>query len=125
MTSRPRVLVVDDEPLMARAVQRALNDEFDVRVELSAVKARERLASGERFDLILSDLMMPEMTGADLFRWMEQECPDQAARVLFVTGGSHEEALQQFLQTVSDRVVSKPFDRQQLVTRMRALLRVV
>ena len=67
-TSGPRaaVLVVDDEPAMGRALQRTLREHLDVVALTSAREAHALIAGGERFEVILSDVMMPEMSGMDL-----------------------------------------------------------
>jgi signal transduction histidine kinase len=74
-TRRGRILVVDDEPAIAKAVQRTLSREHEVVVLESAVTALERIRAGERFDVILCDLMMPQMTGMDLHAALLQDEP--------------------------------------------------
>jgi DNA-binding response OmpR family regulator len=119
---RATILIIDDDRLMARALLRVLKDDYDVRAEHSAVRAQQRFQDGERFDVVLSDVVMPDLTGVELYQWMLKACPDQAARVIFITGGSPNEASRAFLKTIPDRVIRKPFERQQLLTRIEALL---
>ena len=103
-----RILVVDDEPLVGRLVERALSRQHQVTVLTSARDALERIVAGERFDLVLCDLMMPGMTGMDLYDRVEQLSADQAGRMVFLTGGAFTGRAQAFL---SQRpFLEKPFD---------------
>ncbi len=80
-TRRSRVLVVDDEARIARGLARALRREHDVYTLTSAREALKCLTEDDSFDAVLCDVMMPEMTGVDLHRELEQWRPDLAARV--------------------------------------------
>lgn len=83
----PRVLIVDDVERLARAVQRVFRD-CDVVVCTNAQQALDRIAGGERFDVIFSDVDMPGMTGCELYEAIVREAPEQAERFVFVTGDS-------------------------------------
>jgi CheY-like chemotaxis protein len=104
------VLVVDDEPLVGTVIQRTLGGEHEVVVAGSARAALDRLAEGTAFDLVLTDLLMPEMTGVDLFREIERRDPALARRVIFLTGGAFTSATREFLEKVPVECVEKPFD---------------
>ena len=109
-----RVLFVDDEPMLGLAVQRLLGSEHEVVREASSKAALDRLLRGEQFDAILCDLMMPEMTGMDLHARLLDARPDQAARMMFVTGGAFSPATEAFLEKVPNRRLQKPFDLEEL-----------
>jgi len=83
-----RLLVIDDEPMILGALRRSLSAEYNVTCVGDGRKALDRLRAGERYALILCDLMMPEMTGMDLFAELEKVAPDQASRMVFVSGGA-------------------------------------
>jgi CheY-like chemotaxis protein len=72
-------------------------------------EALERLVVGERYDVILSDVLMPEMTGIELFAELERRFPEQSGRVVFMTGGATSESARVFIEKKRARVVSKPF----------------
>jgi CheY-like chemotaxis protein len=110
---RPRVLLVDDEPLIAGALQRALGD-YEVHVATSAQDALDRLLAGERFDVILCDLLMPGMTGMDLSDELARAYPSQGARMIFITGGAFTERARDFLERTSQPCLDKPFDLAQI-----------
>ena len=107
---RGRILVVDDEPMVSTALRRVLAEDHDV-VELNrAADALARVEVGERFDLIVSDLMMPAMTGMDLHDALVKCAPDQAGKMIFLTGGAFTARARTFLDTVSNIRIEKPFD---------------
>jgi CheY-like chemotaxis protein len=107
---RARVLVVDDSPLMARGLARALRPEHDVCTLTSARAALQRLMEHDDFDAVLCDLMMPELTGVDFHRELEQRKPELARRVLFCTGGAFTPASRDFVRRMGDRCLEKPLD---------------
>ena len=112
--TRLRLLVVDDEALVARAIQRGLAREHDVVVESAARSALERLAGDDRWDAILCDLQMPEMTGQAFREALADRSPAVAAKVIFMTGGAMSEAAQRLLDDPGTTWVQKPIDFEQL-----------
>ncbi len=117
--ARGRVLVVDDEASVGVALTRLLRKEHDVTALGRAGDALERIHGGERWDVILCDLMMPEMTGMELYRELVRVAPEQAKRMVFLTGGTFTQQARAFLQEVRNVRVEKPFDSEEL----RALIR--
>jgi len=107
---RGRVLVVDDEPLITRTVQRALSKDHDILALSSAEDALAHITSGERFDVILCDLMMPQMTGMDLHTELLRIAQDQAARMIFLTGGAFTPRARAFIDETRNKLIEKPFD---------------
>jgi PAS domain S-box-containing protein len=115
-TGRARLLVVDDEPYVTRALHRSLSPEHEVVIAHGARAALELLGRGNRYDLILCDVMMPGMTGMDLYQELNRMAPDQAKRVVFMTGGAFTPRALSFLQEVPNPKLSKPLDVRQLRT---------
>jgi signal transduction histidine kinase len=111
---RGRVLIIDDEVAFARALARILAGEHDVELSASAGDALARLRAGETFDVIVCDLMMPQMTGMDLHAELARLSPELAARVVFVTGGAFTEDARVFLSAVPNRRIEKPFGAREL-----------
>lgn len=105
---------MDDEPLVGRAVQRILGARHEVVVETSGRAALARVERGEPFDLVLCDLMMPEMTGQDLVEALERTAPELAGRVAFLTGGAFTPAARDFLERAGRPRLDKPFEAEAL-----------
>lgn len=112
--ARGRVLIVDDDPKVARSLQRILAHEQHVEVSSSAEHALDRLRSGEKFDVIFCDMMMPNMTGMDFYEELPNVAPDQRRKVVFISGGALTVRMREFLQKVPNRKLDKPFDAQPL-----------
>ncbi|MBL8952833.1 MAG: response regulator [Myxococcaceae bacterium] len=110
---RRKILVVDDEPFVGRSVRRTLGD-HDVLLASSGREALARFVAGEHFDVVICDLMMPEMTGMDLHAALEQRWPEAAGRMIFLTGGAFSPSAQAFLDRVPNTKLSKPFDSAEL-----------
>jgi CheY-like chemotaxis protein len=107
---RGHILVVDDDAMAARVVGRVLGAQHDIVDVRSGKDAMARLQSGEHFDLVLCDLMMPEMTGMDLFEEVRRAGLDIADRMVFMTGGAVTKRAREFVASLPDRWLEKPFD---------------
>ncbi len=119
---RGRILVVDDEPMIGMAIRRTLQREHEVVALTSAREAQARLTSGEPFDLILCDLMMPEMSGMELHQAVANHSPGLAGRMVFLTGGAFTANARAFLSHVPNHRVEKPFSTQELRGLVQSLL---
>ena len=118
--ARPRVLVIDDEPLMGTTLEVTLGDRYDVAVVQSGRAARGLLEEDASFDAILCDLMMPEFSGMDLHRWLLEHRPALAPRVVYMTGGAYTEDARSFLERVAH--VEKPFDVDDLLDTLQEVV---
>jgi two-component system NtrC family sensor kinase len=87
MNRKPRVLVIDDEPLVITMLTRLLRRRYDITTTTSGVEGL-RLACDEPWDAILCDVMLPEMSGPQLLDRLQQEGRPIAAKVGFMTGGA-------------------------------------
>ncbi len=109
--SRPaRVLVIDDERSLLRAVERALGARHEVTAVDSGAEALRRLRAGERFDVILCDVMMPQMTGLELHAHLRHLAAGDDERVVFMTGGAFTARAREELDRLPNRKIDKPFD---------------
>ena len=115
---RLRVLVADDEPAFVRALERLFGREHEVITAEDGEEAWARLRETP-FDVILLDVMMPVLSGMDLFERIRAERPELVERIGFVTGGGTRERVERFLARVARPILKKPFDAE----KARGLLR--
>lgn len=107
-TSAGRILVIDDEPVVRRLVKRLLAP-HEVVLEGDGRVALALLDAGEQFDVILCDLMMPNFSGVDVYAAVARSHPDLLGRMIFLTGGTFSQASTEFLDTIPNPVLTKPF----------------
>jgi CheY-like chemotaxis protein len=109
-----RILVVDDEAPLAALISDILS--ADGHTVETAVNGLAALAHIERssYDLILSDLRMPELDGPGLYRELERRRPEMVRRIAFVTGSAQSAGMEQFLQKTGAPILYKPFRIQDL-----------
>jgi len=116
---RPHVLLVDDDPAVARGVARLLQRHVRVVVEHGAAEALKRIREGERFDAVLSDVDMPVMNGLAFFERLAAEAPDVCRRFAFLTGGAADD---ERLTAAQRPCLLKPCSPTQLFELVRALV---
>jgi PAS domain S-box-containing protein len=112
---RGSVLVIDDDPLVVAALRRVLARRYDVDTIASGRDALAALTSQPLPDVVLCDLMMPEMTGLQLYAQLARSRPEVLSRLVFVTGGAMSPESQEFLSSIANPVVEKPLDPERLV----------
>jgi PAS domain S-box-containing protein len=120
---RARVLVIDDDESVLRVAVRLLSSAHDVTVTSDPRAAVERLVSAPAFDVVLCDVMMPEMTGMDVYHAILAQAPEVARRFVFLTGGAFTPRARQFLDTVPNPKLEKPITRAELVAAVVSMAR--
>lgn len=119
--ARPRILVVDDDPGVLRAIERILSASYDV----SAARVPSQgmtLASAGRFDVAILDVRMPEMDGFALMARLAAQQPD--LDVIMMTGSTDERDAR-LVRAIRERAfffLTKPFDREVLLTLLQRCL---
>ncbi len=109
-----RILVIDDEASIRRAYSRLLRPHEVVGEEASA--ALERVEAGDReFDLILCDLMMPDIDGIAVHRALARTAPELLERLVFNTGGAFREEVRAWLERTPVPVLPKPSSRDEIL----------
>ena len=111
-------MLIDDEPHLGVTLTAGLRDQAEIVSVRTGVEAVRRLAA-EDFDLILCDLMMPDLTGMDVFEEAVRHRPDLRRRFVFMTGGAVTERAQKFLEQVPDQRLDKPFRLEQVEALLR------
>jgi PAS domain S-box-containing protein len=107
---RPRVLVIDDERPMRTTLAALLSDRYDVVTADSGAAAIGVLKRDAEFDAVLCDLMMPDVSGVDVYAWIQADAPALAPRVVFMTGGAFTSRARELLERVPDQQLEKPFE---------------
>jgi len=114
-----RVLVVDDEELVATALRRLLRGQ-QVTVSLSGADATELFCRGD-FDLMFCDLMMPGASGLDVWHAVRERSPGLEERIVFMSGGTFTARVESFLADHRCTCIDKPFDVQEIWSQVRRL----
>lgn len=97
LQGRQRILFVDDDAMVRRSVHRLVSQRHEVIAAGSGREAHERIRGGERLDVVLCDLMMPEMSGIEVFARLSAERPEIASRVIILSGGAFTPEASSFL----------------------------
>ena len=106
--SKLRLLVIDDEVAIASTLQDVLLD-YDVTISVAAKQALDMIAADSCFDIVLCDLMMPGMTGPELYREACRMRPELSTHFIFMTGGAFTDWAREFLERTRCPVLDKPF----------------
>jgi two-component system, OmpR family, phosphate regulon response regulator PhoB len=119
----PQILIVDDEPAIRQMLQFTLSGEgFDCRQAGNVDEASESLV-GKTPDLILLDWMLPGVSGLDFARRLKRDPRTQGIPVIMLTARDDESDKIRGLDGGADDYVTKPFSTQELLARVRAVLR--
>ena len=123
--ARGRVMVIDDEVVIRRTLERLLGKEHEVVLYATGQEALDHLEQDPEFDVIVCDLMMPGLTGMDMYDTLGQRQPDLASRMIFLTGGAFDERARHFFGRVDNIKLDKPFDIKGLRSVIRQQVSVV
>lgn len=116
---RPRVLLVDDEAHLGITLAVGLRDQADLVAVRSGREAVHTLMTDDAFDLVLCDLMMPDLTGMDVFEQVAAKRPELRGRFVFMTGGAVTERARKFLEQIPGQRLDKPFRLEQVEALLR------
>jgi PAS domain S-box-containing protein len=112
---RGRILVLDDDAAIGATLKLILSEWHQVTALTSPREALRVLRSGQSYDVVLCDVMMPEMTAMDFHAELAAHLPEAAAKVVFLTGGAFTVTAREFLDRVPNVRFEKPFDLRSLV----------
>ena len=124
---RLRLLLVEDSPQLRRSMARALKSQFTV-IEATDGKVavdlvRDSAARGESFDVMVTDLEMPQMNGREALAEISKIAPQLAACTIVMTGGAKDPVLAAWLTTFpAERVLAKPAGLDQLCAAIFSLV---
>ncbi len=121
---RGRIMIVDDDLAVLATLRRALARAYDVTAFSDPREAERALSTDQGFDVVFCDMMMPHLTGAELYQRVKQQHPAIADCFVFVTAGATQAAVREFLTALSNDVIEKPFVMADLLaTAQRYVLR--
>jgi two-component system cell cycle sensor histidine kinase/response regulator CckA len=116
-----RILIVDDEPLLGQTLLYAFKGRHDVVICTSGRDALSRLEKDARFDLVLCDLMMPDVSGAAVYEAVKRSYPSLVRCFVFMTGGAFTERAREFLAKHPGVQLEKPFNIEDIEKLLRQL----
>ncbi|MDQ3032340.1 MAG: ATP-binding protein [Myxococcota bacterium] len=116
---RLRVLIVDDDEMLLRAITNSLAEDFECTSVASGKAALELVQKAERFDVLLSDVVMPGMDGLRLYQQLADIDPALAERTVFFSGGLRSQTLEHAIVGTGRPLIAKPISMRDLARRLR------
>ena len=117
-----KVLIVDDEPNILMSLDFLMRKEgYDVLVARNGTEALDSLAHHQP-DLVLLDIMMPDVDGYEICRYIRNTTEHQHCKVIFMSAKSKESDIQKGYDTGADLYITKPFSNKILVAKVKELL---
>ena len=104
-----KILIVDDEPTVAAALRRIFVETHEVTLAHEGLQAWQLLNDGAHFDAIFCDILMPKLTGVELYERLRVQHPKLAAKIIFLVGGGYSTDICNVLDQAPNLKVSKPF----------------
>ncbi|NIR46573.1 MAG: response regulator [Gemmatimonadetes bacterium] len=122
-TGPPRILIVEDEPIIRRFYERFCAAQgYDPVLAPSGNIAMEILEAGRRFDVVLLDIRLPGVSGRELWKWIELNRPELCGRVIMVTADILSESTREFIRKSGRPYLEKPFSTDQLTELIEGIL---
>ena len=120
-----RILVVEDEPAICDICRRVLASEgFEVDIAVNGKLSQEMIAD-KQYDLFLFDIRTPEMSGIELYQWLEEKHSQLASRVIFTTGSVIGRDTTTFIEQTGRPFLPKPFTPDELKAMVTETLKEV
>jgi len=118
-----KILVVEDEEVVSNICRAVLENEgFDVDTVVDC-RIAQKMINGNHYDLCLLDILIPEMSGRQLYQWLLETHPQLAEKVVFCTGLAIEGNIKKFLEKSGRPLLPKPFSLDELTSIIQKALR--
>lgn len=118
-----KILVVEDEEVVSNICRAVLENEgFDVDT-VADCRIAQKMINGNHYDLCLLDILIPEMSGRQLYQWLLETHPQLAEKVVFCTGLAIEGNIKKFLEKSGRPLLPKPFSLDELTSIIQKALR--
>ncbi|HZU52965.1 MAG TPA: response regulator, partial [Holophagaceae bacterium] len=118
------ILIVEDEPTLLELFMEATRALGHAATGAALGKEAIGFLEGGSYDLVVSDIRMPGLSGIELYAWIQAHRPDLVRKVLFTTGDAYDGATQAFLEEHHLPCLPKPFDLRQFQTKLGELLAI-
>jgi CheY-like chemotaxis protein len=118
-TYRARVLLIDDEPNIRQVYSILLSDDFEVDVAASGQQGREKVEANPDYDVVVCDVMMPDMDAAELIDAIGAEHPELLNRFVLYTGGAVTERARALVDSGRFKILYKPLPADELKVAIR------
>ena len=121
--AKPRVLIVDDEPVLTMILAKARDHQFEITRAHSGGEGKQLIDAAQvPFDAIVCDVMMPEGTGIEVYEHVRRKHRSLAPKIVFITGGAFTERTRSFLEAIDNPRLDKPFPPHALVPVLERLI---
>lgn len=121
-SKRARIVIIDDEALLAETFGSWLEDDHDVAVFSDPVAGLAALRSMDRCDVIFCDLMMPKLNGMQIYESLRDDGNGLEKRIVFISGGAFIPKTIEFLKTVPNHRLEKPFTIMEVNSAIQAVI---
>ncbi|MDR3478722.1 MAG: response regulator [Gammaproteobacteria bacterium] len=119
---RKNILIIDDELFILKSLSRILEDDYDVTTALGGKIALELLKQNNQYDLIISDISMPDTNGVEMYKIISKEYPGLEEKIIFMTGFAYTDDIVNFLAEIKNPFLAKPFEVDSLNTTIKNFL---
>lgn len=123
MENKPRILIVDDKPEIAKVISIHLAAEYDVKYFGTAIDSLSWIHEGNLPDLIISDVYMPEMNGHEFLLYLKANPVYEKIPVIILSSMENSGERIQMLEDGAEDFILKPFNPQELKIRVRNILK--
>jgi DNA-binding response OmpR family regulator len=120
--SAPRVLIVEDHPMIAELVETRLRIEGMRATKCLGGREAMEILAGADFDLVILDIMMPEVDGYEVLKYLKSHDRTRQVPVILLTAKSTQDDVEKGLGLGADYYITKPFSGAELVRKVKVLL---
>ncbi len=113
--TRRRILLIDDEPLLLKSLARMLQSHHSISSAIGGANGLACLRENEDFDVVICDLMMPEVDGLHVYDTLVNEFPHLVPKLIFLSGGVFTQRMSTFLEDLKPQLLDKPVGRDVLL----------
>ena len=121
--AKGRILVIDDEPQVGKVLSKLLGREHAVAFVTSGREAMHLIEEDQDFDILLCDVIMPDVSGIDLYWWLNERYPALGERIVFMTAAAFTPRARAFFERTDIPCLAKPFQVKDVIALVQEILR--